>query len=176
MSYKDELTRAMTLLGTDPEAVFIGYNVGCGGKANGTLASVPPERLLETPVAENLMLGLAIGMALDGRKPIVYYERFDFILNAMDAIVNHLDKIAMMSGGEFSPHIILRVLVGGVKNPLFTGPTHTQDFSDALRKLVSFPVVQLTAASAVLPAYKTAWENLGQSSSMFVEYRDLYNT
>lgn len=166
----------MTVMGQDPRTVFIGYNVGYGGLANGTLKNVPKERRIETPVAENLMMGMAIGMALNGHKPVVYYERFDFILNAADAIVNHLDKIRLMSGGEYSPNVIIRVLVGGTQSPLFTGPTHTQDFTEAFKKLVNFPVVSLTCADQVYMAYAKAFEALNQHSSMLVEYRDLYET
>lgn len=175
-TYKDELRRAMTMMGQDPNTVFIGYNVGCGGKANGTLVDVPQEKLIETPVAENLMVGMAVGMALQGRKPVVYIERFDFILNASDAIVNHLDKILTLSGGQFNPTAIIRVLVGGTKNPLFTGPTHTQDFTEAFKKLVSFPVIQLTSAVHLYDAYERAFEALCHHSTMLVEYRDLYGT
>ena len=81
MTYKESLTSAMTALGKDPLACFIGYGVS-NGKAGGTLNRVLPEQLIETPVAENLMVGLAIGMALAGRRPLVYVERFDFVLNA----------------------------------------------------------------------------------------------
>jgi pyruvate/2-oxoglutarate/acetoin dehydrogenase E1 component len=176
MTYKDELCRAMTMLGKDPKSVFIGYNVGCGGLANGTLKDVPQSQRIETPVAENLMMGLATGMALKGHKPVVYYERFDFILNAADAIVNHLDKIQMMSGGEYNPTVIIRVLVGGTKNPLFTGPTHTQDLTEAFKKLVPFPVIPLTSAGQVYLAYQLAYDALRQNSTMLIEYRDLYAT
>ena len=71
MTYKDALTNAMSAIGSDPNSVFIGYNVGYGGLANGTLKGVPPERRIETPVAENLLVGMAIGMALEwfGRQP-----------------------------------------------------------------------------------------------------------
>lgn len=172
MTYKDELKSAMDELAIDPAAVFLGYNVKYGSQANGTLANAPARQLIETPVAENLMVGLAIGMSLDGWKPVVYIERFDFILNAIDAIVNHLDKLAFLSAGEFKPKVILRVLVGGKKHPLFTGPTHTQDFSTTLRGLLGFPVIQLLDGHRIKAAYRTAWQ--ADHSTLLVEYRDLY--
>lgn len=174
MTYKDQLKQAMDFMAKDRKTVFIGYNVAFGSMAGGTLSDVPKEQLIETPVAENLMAGLALGMALDGWKPVVYIERCDFILNALDAIVNHADKIELMSDGEFKPKVIFRVVVGGRKNPLFTGPTHTQDFSSALRDLVRFPVNQLVAPRCVFDEYKTAFNGYDQSALM-IEYRDLYN-
>src|SRR5438477_13169810 len=131
MTYKEALTAAMDELARDPMIRFIGYGVSIG-KAMGTLKNVPDSQLIEMPVAENLMVGFAIGLALKGLKPVVFIERFDFILNALDAVVNHLDKIGDISRGEFRPTIILRVVVGNRQKPLFTGETHTQDFSVAM--------------------------------------------
>lgn len=176
MTYKAELRRAMAVMGQDPSTVFIGYNVGCGGLANGTLIDVSPAQRIETPVAENLMVGMAIGMSLAGHKPIVYIERFDFILNAMDALVNHLDKIKLLSDGHFNPHVILRVVVGGTQAPLFTGPTHTQDFTQALRAFVQFDILELKHPSQIKELYHRAWERISVASTMLIEYRDKYDT
>jgi hypothetical protein len=78
---------AMAELGAQG-AIFIGYNVA-RGDAMGTLKGIEENQKLETPVAENLMSGLAIGMSFEGFRPVLYFERHDFILVAMDAIVNH---------------------------------------------------------------------------------------
>lgn len=174
MTYKDALTVAMNDLAKDPDVVFIGYGVKYG-KAGGTLKYVPENQLIETPVAENLMVGLATGMALMGKKPVVFIERFDFIMNAMDAIVNHLDKIQKMSNGEFNPCIILRVVIGNSTKPLFTGATHTQDFTEALKRLVSFPVHRLDRAEEIELAYKSAKAGLDlppKHSTMLIERKD----
>lgn len=173
MTYKDELCRAMRHLASR-NTKFIGYNVKHGSHANGTLLDVPEEQLLETPVAENLIVGLATGYALKGVPALAYIERFDFVLNAFDAIVNHLDKIKRMSNGEFSPNIILRTIVGNREAPLFTGLTHTQDFSEALQLMVGFPVVRLLRPEAVFNSYASALEELSEHSTLLVEYRDAY--
>lgn len=172
LSYKDELTKAMELLAQDPLVRFVGYGVKIGGRAGGTLKNVADSHLIEMPVAENLMLSFAIGLSLKGLKPVVFIERFDFILNALDAIVNHLDKIDALSHGEFNPTMILRIVVGNRREPLFTGKTHTQDFSVALRALVSFPVIQLQGAGDIGREYKQAHEYLGRQSTALIEYKD----
>ena len=164
----------MQKLAADPKVVFIGYGVRYGGLAAGTLKGIPEAQLIETPVAENLMVGIGIGMALQGYKPVVFIERCDFILNALDAIVNHLDKINVMSRGDFKPTMILRVVVGNRQKPLFTGETHTQDFSEAIAKMVSFPVVLLRDTQQIAAGYESAATNLQKSSAMLVEYKDLY--
>jgi pyruvate/2-oxoglutarate/acetoin dehydrogenase E1 component len=171
-SYKTELTAAMDSLALDPAVRFVGYGVSIG-RAMGTLKNVPASRMLETPVAENLMVGLAIGMALKGLKPVVFFERFDFVLNAMDAIVNHLDKIETLSHGEFKPTMILRIVVGNREKPLFTGETHVQDFEEALAKLVTFPVVHLPNDRYIRGEYAVAHQALGVHSTAIIEYKDM---
>src|SRR5215475_16028544 len=141
ISYKEQLTDAMDWLAGDPLVRFIGYGVSIG-RAMGTLKNVPASHLIEMPVAENLMVDFAIGLSIKGLKPVVFFERFDFVPLAMAAI-NRLDTIGEISHGEFRPTAILRIVVGNRQKPLFTGRTHTQDFTVMLRAFVSFPVIQL---------------------------------
>lgn len=176
MTYRDSLTAAMDDLARDPRVCFVGYGVR-HGRANGTLRNIPDAQLIEMPVAENLMVGFATGLSLMGRRPVVFIERCDFILNALDAIVNHLDKLALLSGDQFRPAVILRVVVGNRDKPRFTGPTHTQDFTQALRALVSadLPVWQLRRAVEVRPQYEEAARGFEFGrSAILVEYKDLF--
>lgn len=173
MNYKQTLVETFAKLAQDPKIIFIGYNTRIG-KAGGTLRDVPEERLLETPLAENLMAGLATGMAIEGYKPVLYFERFDFITNALDCIVNQVDKIKKLSRGEFRANMMIRCVVGRRKNPFFTGPTHTQDFSKAMRELLSFPVVVLSDKSEISKEYSKAYRNLSKHSTMLVEFQDYY--
>lgn len=159
-------------LARDERAIFLGYNVLHGSRAYGTLTEVPVAQCLETPVAENLMAGLAIGMSLTGYRPVLFYERHDFVLNALDAIVNHLDKIESMSQGQFKTPVIIRATVGG-SVPLHPGPQHTQDFTVAFRSMVKFPVLELKTPAEVLAAYHLAATL--DSPIMLVEHRDLYD-
>lgn len=182
MNYKESITEAMTALARDPSVCFVGYGIR-HGRAMGTLKNVSDDQLIETPIAENLMIGLAIGLSLRGKKPVVFIERADFLMNAMDAIVNHLAKIEMMSRGQFKPAIILRVIVGNKTKELFTGETHTQDFAEAFEAMVSertkmrMLVTKLYKehAEAIAAVYHVAHANLelGRSSA-FWEYKDFY--
>jgi len=169
---KKELTQAMDLLAADPAVRFIGYGVKIGGRAAGTLNNVSDSQLIETPVAENLMVGLATGLSLAGLKPVVFIERMDFILNALDAIVNHLGAAQHISCNQFKPAAILRVAIGNKSKPLYTGPTHTQDFTEALRKMIDFPIVELNKES-VVSEYQNALHRLSAgTSTMLVERKD----
>ena len=173
MTYKQILSNTFAKLAQDAKILFVGYNTRIN-KAGGTLKDVPEEQLLETPLAENLMAGLATGMALKGYKPILYLERFDFITNALDCIVNQIDKINKLSKGEFCANIIIRCVVGKKNKPFFTGPTHTQNFSEAMSKLVSFPVISLLKKSAISKEYFRAYNNLNKHSTMLIEFQDYY--
>ena len=138
LSYKDAMIKSMTDLGKEG-AIFIGYNV-LYGNAIGTLGNVPDEQKLETPVAENLMSGLAIGMSFEGFLPVIYFERHDFMLVAADAIINHIDKIERLSHGEFKVPIIIRAVTADA-GPFYSGITHSQDFTEMFKAAVSFPVL-----------------------------------
>lgn len=156
ISYKDAIVQSMTELG-DAGAIFIGYNVAYGD-AMGTLKNVPKEQKLETPVAENLMAGLAIGMSFEGFTPVLYYERHDFMLVAADAIINHIDKIERISHGEFKVPVIIRAVTADA-GPFYSGITHSQDFTNMFRSAVSFPVIDSVTGSDVLKAVRGAKES-----------------
>lgn len=173
MNYKDAITAEMDTLAADPRTVFIGYGVKTG-RANGTLKNVAASQLLETPVAENLMCGIATGLAIAGRKPVVFIERFDFALCAADAIINHAAKVGSISRNEFTAGVIYRCVVGNTKKPLFTGATHTQNFTRAFR-FMGLEVLPLKLAEDVPEAYQCARDYAGAGRPiMLVEHKDLY--
>jgi pyruvate dehydrogenase E1 component alpha subunit len=155
-SYKDAMIIAMTELGQQG-AIFIGYNV-VKGDAMGTLKNVPLEQKLETPVAENLMSGLAIGMSFEGFLPVLYFERHDFILNALDAIINHIDKIERISHGEYKVPVVIRAVTADA-GPFYSGITHSQDFTKLLESGVSFPVEDPIEGKDVLRVFRDAVES-----------------
>ena len=175
MSYKDILTETMGIIGEEPRVVFVGYGVKFG-RVGGTLAKVQESQLIEMPLAEALMAGACIGMSLKGLIPVLVIERYDFILLALDQIVNQLDKLCKLSNGLHKPAVIIRVIRGSRNTPLFTGPTHTQCFSMAMRHLVSFPVLELKWVESIEDQYRWSVEQakLGKST-ILVEDRDLYS-
>jgi len=156
ISYKDAIAQSMNELG-DEGAIFIGYNVAYGD-AMGTLKDIPKEQKLETPVAENLMAGLAIGMSFEGFIPVIYYERHDFMTVAADAIINHIDKIERISHGEYKVPVIIRAVTADA-GPFYSGITHSQDFTEMFKSAVSFPVVDPVSGADVLKAVRGARES-----------------
>jgi pyruvate dehydrogenase E1 component alpha subunit len=153
ISFKNAVTEAMTEIGK-ANSVFIGYNVKYGN-AMGNLVNVENSKKIETPVAENLMAGLAIGMSFEGFIPVLYYERHDFMLVAADAIINHIDKIERISHGEFKVPVIIRAVTADA-GPFYSGITHSQDFTNVLKALVTFPVLDPVTGVDVLKAVRGA--------------------
>jgi len=171
MNYKQAIIQSMDFLAKDKKTIFIGYNVKFGSQVYGTLKNVPKKQILETPCAENLMTGLAIGMALKEYKPVLIFERHDFMLNAADAIINHLSKIQELSKGQFNPKIIIRAIIGADK-PFYPGIQHIQDFTDMFKNYCSFPVVRLNNVIDIIPNYKDAYRV--NYPVMFIEERGMY--
>lgn len=171
LTYRQALAQSMTMLGRDPLTRIVGYGLKVGHEKS-SFAGVPVEQLVETTVAENLLAGIGIGLALTGLKPVLFFERFDFVLNALDAIVNHLDAVETISNGEFHPTCILRIVVGNQNKPLYTGHTHTRNHAEALKRMVRFPVWQVKTSEEVMTAYEQAYKNLHLHSTAIVEFKD----
>lgn len=169
MSFKDAITKSMDDLASDG-AMFIGYNVA-RGHAMGTLKNVPEDQMIETPVAENLMAGLGIGISFENRKAVIYYERHDFMYVAADAIGNHIDKINRISHGEYDVPVIIRAVTADA-GPFYSGPTHSQDLTSMFREMVDFPIYEPTNAKEALIAYKKA--RIAKGPVMIIERKSCY--
>jgi len=139
MKYKDVIKDSMEELAQDEKSVFIGYNLKHGSKGYGSLKDVSEDRILETPVAENLMAGLATGLAIEGFKPVLIFERHDFMLNASDSLINYLNKIPILSDKQYNAPMIIRAVIGS-QIPINPGPQHSADFSDFFKSELKFPV------------------------------------
>ena len=81
--YFDELKRAMTYLGEQPDTMFLGQAVEYKGTGmTNTLTEVSREKLLEMPVTEEMQMGITSGLAVNGTVPISLYPRWNFLLLA----------------------------------------------------------------------------------------------
>ncbi len=169
--YSREITRGTELLLQDPRTVFISQSLfGANGLAR-SLAIVPPTRRVDVPVFEETQLGMSIGMALAGLRPVTVYTRMNFLLLAMNQLVNQLDRLPD-AGGGWTAKLLIRVVVGA-SQPLFPGPQHTGDFTDAIEKMLRHVRVErLREPTEVLPAYER-YLALPEPALM-VEYGDLY--
>ena len=174
--YKDRLTEAMTWLGRQPDTIFIGQSIIYGGNAMfDTLEGVPIEKRIELPIMEEAQMGMSIGLALTGKVVISIYPRFDFLLLAVNQLVNHLDKLEEFTHGQFHARVIIRVGIGS-RSPLYPGEQHCGDYTEAFRKILKrVEVIKLDKTVDIVPAYKAVYglRSLGYTSLM-VEDMDLY--
>ncbi len=176
MTYREELIRSMNFLGKKKDTIFLGQSVLYSGNAIfNTLVEVPKKKKIELPVFEDIQMGMSMGMALNGFIPITCYPRFDFLLLAMNQLVNHLDKVRVMSNNEFKPKVIIRTSVGS-KKPLNGGVQHTQDYTKIFKNILTeVNVVSLIDPKDIFNQYKRAYLRKDSKSTLLIENGDFYN-
>lgn len=175
MKYFDELKRSMDFLAQDPRTVFMGQAVAVAGTAmTNTLKDVPPGRLIELPVAEEMQMGMTTGMALTGLVPVSIFSRWNFLLSAMSQLINHLDKVEVMSNGGYKVKAIIRTGIGS-QRPLHPQQQHVGDYTDALRSMcTTIEVIRLDEPADIFPAYERALLRDDGRSTILVEHGDFY--
>jgi len=173
--YFDELKRAMDYLGEQPDTFFLGQAVAYKGTAmTNTLSDVPKEKRLEMPVDEEMQMGMTNGLAVAGTVPISIYPRWNFLLLAVNQLVNHLDRMKEFSHGEYIPKVIIRVGIGSVR-PLNPQVQHTGDFTQAFRGMLrNIEVIRCDEPEDIFPAYCKAYNRRDGKSTIIVEYGDYY--
>jgi pyruvate/2-oxoglutarate/acetoin dehydrogenase E1 component len=173
--YFDELKRAMDYLGEQPDTFFLGQAVAYKGTAmTNTLSGVPKDKLLEMPVDEEMQMGMTNGLAVAGTVPISIYPRWNFLLLAVNQLVNHLDRMKEFSHGEYNPKVIIRVGIGSVR-PLNPQVQHTGDFTQTFRGMLrNIEVIRCDEPEDIFPAYCKAYNRKDGKSTIIVEYGDYY--
>lgn len=176
MKYFDELKRSMNFLAQDPRTVFMGQAVAVAGTAmTNTLKDVPPDRLIELPVAEEMQMGMTTGMALTGLVPVSIFPRWNFLLAAMNQLINHLDKVQVMSNGGYKVKAIIRTGIGS-QRPLHPQHQHVGDYTEALRSMcTTIEVIRLEGPAEIFPGYERALLRDDGRSTILVEYGDFYS-
>lgn len=101
----------------DPRVVLLGEDVGKVGGVfrvtSGLYNEFGKERVIDTPLTENGIIGAAVGMAMYGMVPVPEIQFADFIWPAYEQIVNELTKYRYRSGGEYTAGLVIRTPVGG---------------------------------------------------------------
>lgn len=111
----------------DPSVIFLAEGVADPSSVYGTIAGlskhIGPERIIEMPVSENALTGVAIGAAMMGKRPVLSFHRVEFALLAMEQIVNNAAKAHYISRGRHRVPIVIRLVVG---RGWGQGPEHSQ--------------------------------------------------
>lgn len=117
LTYRDAIKEALyQMMEKDDRIIVMGEGVDHYGWVFGTTAGLlekfGAQRVFDTPIAENSMTGIAIGLSLAGMRPILVHMRNDFLLLAMDQMVNHAAKWKYMSGGRVNVPLVIRAIIG----------------------------------------------------------------
>jgi pyruvate/2-oxoglutarate/acetoin dehydrogenase E1 component len=176
MKYFKNLQKSMSYLSKKEKVIFLGQAVKYEGTAmSKTLQDIKKDKLLELPVAEEMQMGMTLGLAMDGYIPVSIFPRWNFLLLAMNQLVNHLDKILIMSNSGFSPRIIIRTSVGSIR-PLNPHVQHIGDFSLVIKKMCkNINVISLQESNKIFSEYKKALTRQDKKISILVEHGDYYN-
>ena len=166
----------MHFLAEDSRTLFIGQAVEVPGTAmSNTIIDIPLEKRLELPVAEEMQMGMTLGLGLQGLIPVSIYPRWNFLLLAINQLINHIDKIDIMSGGGYRPKLIIRTGIGS-ERPLPPQHQHVGDFTDAIRRLcTAIEVLTLEEPEDIFPSYEKALMREDRRNTILVEYGDYYN-
>ncbi len=158
----------------DERVIILGEDVGRFGGAfhvtHGLLEEFGPERVCDTPISEAGFMGMGIGAALTGLRPIVEFQYADFIFCAMDQIVNQAAKIRLMSGGKASVPLVIRAPQGATGR----GAQHSQSveawFMHTPGMKVVVPSTPYDAKGLLISAIRD------NNPVLFLEHKALYGS
>lgn len=172
MNIRDAISHEMEELSKKEDVVFLGENVINSGRIYGTLDLVPTQKCIEMPAAENLIAGVAMGLALVGYKPVCIFQRMDFMLNAFDSIFNHAFLWNKISGGKVNVPVIFRVIKTPLQEKFYQGLQHSKDLTPAIKTLTN-NIVEIP--STFQPSiYKEIYEKIKHEPIIVVEDRSTY--
>ena len=155
----------------DETVVLIGEDVACGifGVTAGLLEEFGTERICDTPISENAIVGCAVGAAMTGMRPIAEIMFQDFLTCCMDPIVNQAAKMNYMSGGAFSVPMVVRSPGGA---GIAAGPQHSQTFSSWFMGVPGLKVVSPSTPADAKGLLKSAIRD--NNPVIFLENKLLY--
>jgi 2-oxoisovalerate dehydrogenase E1 component beta subunit len=159
----------------DPDVVVLGEDIGKAGgvfrATEGLLDEFGPGRVLDTPLAENGIVGTAIGMALYGLRPVVEIQFSDFIFPAFDQIVSEAAKMRYRSNGQYASPIVVRTPVGGgIKGGLYHSQSPEAYFAHTAGLVVIAPSTPSDTKGLLLAALRSP------DPVIFLEPKRLYRT
>jgi acetoin:2,6-dichlorophenolindophenol oxidoreductase subunit beta len=175
MTYREAVAKALAdELRSDPDVVFFGEDVGAAGGVfkvtPGLYEEFGGDRVRDTPISEQAIIGTALGAAITGLRPIAELMFADFIPVAMDQLVNQVAKYRYMSGGQFKVPLTIRAAQGGGNG---FGTQHSQCGESWL---MNFPGIKILSPSTPLDAYGLLRGAIREDNPVFVlEHKGLYN-
>jgi acetoin:2,6-dichlorophenolindophenol oxidoreductase subunit beta len=154
MTYRDAVAVAMhDILESNINNVVIGQSVSDDVGILGTtlgLTESHPNQVFETPIMEEGVAGICLGMAINGVYPINTHIRVDFLLVAMNQIVNLIAKYRYTYGGSFKVPMLIRAIIG---RSWGQGPQHSQSLQSIFAHIPGLTVIMPSSAQSVYSSY-----------------------
>jgi acetoin:2,6-dichlorophenolindophenol oxidoreductase subunit beta len=176
LTYRDAVSRAIAQeMDRDPSVVFLGEDIGAAGgvfKATvGLLERFGPERIRDTPISEQAILGAAMGAAMTGLRPIAEIMFADFFAVCWDIVANQIAKSSYMTAGQVSFPLVIRSGNGG---GLRFGAQHSQAVENWAMAIPGLKVVAPSNPADVIGLFAAAVRD--PDPVMFFEHKGLYAT
>ena len=161
-------------LAESEQVYFLGEDIldpyGGAFKVARGLSDQYPQQVITTPVSEAAMVGIAVGMALRGYRPIVEIMFGDFLMLAADQLINHASKFRWMSNDRVRVPLVIRTPMGGGRG---YGPTHSQTLE---KHLLGVPGLRIVAVTALMDPAELLRSVVFEDDDpvLFVEHKALY--
>lgn len=175
VTYAQALNEALReAVEADSKVVLFGEDIGQYGGVFGVTRGIIdayPQNVVDTPISEAGFIGLAIGAAAEGYRPVVEVMWIDFAMVAMDQIVNQAAKLKYMSGGQMQVPLVIRTQQGAGRG---NGAQHSQSLEAMFAGVPGLKVVVPSSAYDAKGLLASAI--LDPDPVMFIEHKLLYQT
>jgi pyruvate dehydrogenase E1 component beta subunit len=174
MRYREALNAALREeLARDERVFLMGEDIGVFGGAfkvtDGLLEEFGEKRIRDTPISENTIVGMGVGAAMTGLRPVVELMTINFALLAFDQIVNHAAHIHYMFGGQARVPLVVRMPQGAGHQ---LGPTHSHCFEALFLHVPGLLVAVPSTAADAKGLLKSAIRD--ENPVIFIEHESLY--
>ena len=174
MSFRDALRLTLREeLQADENVFLMGEDIGAYGGSysvtKGLFEEFGPERIMDTPISESVIVGAGIGAAMGGLRPIVELMTINFSLLALDQIVNNAAKLSYMSAGQINVPMVIRMASGAGSQ---LSSQHSQSLEGWFAHIPGIKVVVPYTPRDARGLLKTAFNE--QNPVIFIEHTALY--
>ncbi len=174
MRYREALNAALREeLERDERVLLMGEDIGVFGGAfkvtDGLLEEFGESRVRDTPISENTIVGVGVGAAMTGLRPVVELMTINFALLAFDQILNHAAHIHYMFGGQANVPLVVRMPQGAGHQ---LGPTHSHCLESLFLHIPGLLVAVPATAADAKGLLKTAIRD--ENPVIFIEHESLY--
>jgi pyruvate dehydrogenase E1 component beta subunit len=171
--FREALARAMAEeMDRDPRVILLGQDIaqhgGSYGETRGLFERFGPTRVRDTPVAEQATVGIAAGAAAAGLRPLAFITYSDFLMPALDPLVNYAAKLRFKSAGQLTSPLVVKTTAGAKGQ----GPTHAQALEAWLMSVPGLTVVSPSTAGDAYGLLKTALRSAGPV--VYIDHKRLF--